>query len=153
MFPPGNEGMDMGQLLQQAQRMQEQLMSAQQDLSESEATGSAGGGLVRATVTGAGELTDLQIDPSVVDPEDVETLSDLVVAAVRDAHAEIQRLAAEQMSSINADVAGLLGGAGGEGSPLAGLLGGGGAPALPDTESDDDSDSRGSDGSSRGPDS
>ncbi|PZF83606.1 YbaB/EbfC family nucleoid-associated protein [Jiangella anatolica] len=118
----------MSQLLQQAQRMQEQLLSAQQDLSEAEATGSAGGGLVRATVTGAGELTDLQLDPSVVDPEDVETLADLIIAAVRDAHAEIQRRANEQLDSINDDVAGLLGGAGAAGNPLAGLFGGGGTP-------------------------
>ncbi|WP_420814411.1 YbaB/EbfC family nucleoid-associated protein, partial [Jiangella ureilytica] len=125
MFPPGgSEGFDMSQLLQQAQRMQEQLLSAQQDLSEAEATGSAGGGLVRATVTGAGELTDLQLDPSVVDPEDVETLADLVIAAVRDAHAEIQRQANEQLGAINADVAGMLGGAGGGANPLAGLFGG-----------------------------
>lgn len=131
MFPPGSEGFDMSQLLQQAQRMQEQLLSAQQDLTEAEATGSAGGGLVRATVTGAGELTNLQLDPSVVDPEDVETLADLIIAAVRDAHAEIQRRANEQLGAINADVAGLLGGAGGPGTasgganPLAGLFGGG----------------------------
>lgn len=125
MFPPGSEGFDMSQLLQQAQRMQEQLLSAQQDLTEAEATGSAGGGLVRATVTGAGELTNLQLDPSVVDPEDVETLADLIIAAVRDAHAEIQRQANEQLGAINDDVAGLLGGAGGPGNPLAGLFGGG----------------------------
>lgn len=131
MFPPGSEGFDMSQLLQQAQRMQEQLLSAQQDLTEAEATGSAGGGLVRATVTGAGELTDLHLDPSVVDPEDVETLADLIIAAVRDAHAEIQRRASEQLGSINADVAGLLGGAGagGAANPLAGLFGG--APDTP----------------------
>ncbi|MBB5787489.1 YbaB/EbfC family nucleoid-associated protein [Jiangella mangrovi] len=122
----------MGQLLQQAQRMQEQLLSAQQDLSEAEATGSAGGGLVRATVTGAGELTDLQLDPSVVDPEDVETLADLIIAAVRDAHAEIQRQANEQLGAINADVAGMLGGAGGPGAnPLAGLFGGGAPGGAP----------------------
>jgi nucleoid-associated protein EbfC len=135
VFPPGSEGFDMGQLLQQAQRMQEQLLSAQQDLSESEATGSAGGGLVRATVTGAGELTDLQLDPSVVDPDDVETLADLIIAAVRDAHAEIQRQANEQLGAINEDVAGLLGGAGGQGNPLAGLFGGG-APGGPGASQD-----------------
>jgi hypothetical protein len=119
VFPPGSEGFDMGQLLQQAQRMQEQMLSAQQDLSSKEATGSAGGGLVRATVTGAGELTSLEIDPSVVDPDDVETLADLIVAAVRDAHAEIQRLASAQLDAINADVSGLLGGLGGLGIPAA----------------------------------
>ncbi|TDD94815.1 YbaB/EbfC family nucleoid-associated protein [Jiangella asiatica] len=135
----------MGQLLQQAQRMQEQLMSAQQDLTEAEATGSAGGGLVRATVTGAGELTDLQLDPSVVDPEDVETLADLIIAAVRDAHAEIQRKAQEQLGAINADVAGLLGGGGAEANPLAGLFGGAaGGPggAIQGSVVDDDDDER-----------
>lgn len=147
MFPPGNEGIDMSQLLQQAQQMQQQLMSAQQDISESEATGTAGGGLVRATVTGAGALTSLQIDPSVVDPDDIDTLADLVIAAVRDGHAEIQRKADEQMDAINTDVAGLFGGAGGEGSPLAGLLGGS-APGVQQSEDDDEQGDE-SDGPSR----
>ncbi|WP_166347696.1 YbaB/EbfC family nucleoid-associated protein [Phytoactinopolyspora limicola] len=122
----------MSQLLQQAQRMQEQLVSAQQDLAESEITGTAGGGLVRATMTGGGELTALQLDPSVVDPEDTETLADLIVAAVRDAHAEIQRRASEQLGSIGAGVEGLLGGGG-----LEGLLGG---AAIPGATVDDDDD-------------
>ncbi|WP_129666884.1 YbaB/EbfC family nucleoid-associated protein [Phytoactinopolyspora endophytica] len=139
MFPPGgSEGIDMGQLLQQAQRMQAELMSAQQDLADSEVTGSAGGGLVRATMTGGGELTGLQIDPSVVDPDDTETLSDLVVAAVRDAHAEIQRMATEQLGSINSGVEGLLGGSGG----IEGLLSGApqelSSPEDEDDEPDDD---------------
>ena len=94
VFPPGSEGIDFQQLLQQAQRMQEQLMSAQKDLAEAEVTGTAGGGLITATVTGAGELVALDIDPSVVDPSDVETLADLVVAAVRDATAQVQKMAA-----------------------------------------------------------
>src|SRR5690625_367403 len=79
MYPP--EGFDVNQLLQNAQRMQQQFMAAQQDLADSEIVGSASGGLVRATVTGAGELVSLDIDPSVVDPDDTETLADLVVAA------------------------------------------------------------------------
>ncbi|NED95843.1 YbaB/EbfC family nucleoid-associated protein [Phytoactinopolyspora alkaliphila] len=107
----------MGQLLQQAQRMQEELMSAQQDLADSEVTGSAGGGLVQATMTGGGELVGMRIDPAAVDPEDTETLGDLVVAAVRDAQAEVQRLASQQLGSINANVEGLLGG-GTPGGPL-----------------------------------
>lgn len=119
MFPSGPEGFDVQQLLQQAQRMQQQLMSAQQDLAEQEVTGSAGGGLVRATVTGAGELVSLDIDPSVVDPTDVETLCDLVVAAVRDANAQVQRLAAEQMGPLGPELGGLLGGTPGAG-PTAG---------------------------------
>jgi hypothetical protein len=109
VFPPGPEGLDVQQLLQQAQRMQEQLMSAQQNLAETEITGTAGGGLVTATVTGAGELVSLDIAPSVVDPADVETLCDLVVAAVRDAHAQAQRLAADQMGPLGQGLGGLLG--------------------------------------------
>jgi nucleoid-associated protein EbfC len=109
VFPPGSEGIDVQQLLQQAQRMQEQLMSAQQNLAEAKVTGTAGGGLITATVTGEGELVALEIDPSVVDPEDVETLADLIVAAVRDANAQVQKLAAEQMGPLGEGLGGMLG--------------------------------------------
>ncbi|GAA3025130.1 YbaB/EbfC family nucleoid-associated protein [Actinokineospora globicatena] len=95
-------------ILAQAQKMQEQLLSAQQELADAEVTGTSGGGLVTATVSGAGELKALVIDPKVVDPDDTETLADLVVAAVRDAGNNAQRLAEEKMG------------------PLAGGLGGGG---------------------------
>ena len=118
MFPSGSEGFDVNQLMQQAQRMQEQFLSAQQNLADLEVTGTAGGGLVSATVDGTGELVSLEIDPSVVDPEDVETLADLIVAAVRDGQAKVQRIVADQMGS--------LGGALGGGDALSGLLGGGG---------------------------
>ncbi|MGD9482839.1 YbaB/EbfC family nucleoid-associated protein [Streptomyces sp. TRM70308] len=82
----------MQQLLQQAQKMQQELAEAQQELAETPVEGSAGGGLVTATVTGAGELKGLVIDPKAVDPEDTETLADLVLAAVRDANATAQQL-------------------------------------------------------------
>lgn len=136
MFPSGagSEGIDMSQLLQQAQRMQEQLASAQQDFADAEVTGSAGGGLVLATVTGAGDFTALEIDPSVVDPDDIETLADLIIAAFRDAQSQLQQRASEQFGAVGAGIEGLLGGAG-EGSPLGGLLGGAGAP---DDHSDDE---------------
>jgi nucleoid-associated protein EbfC len=110
VFPSGSEGFDVSQLLQQAQRMQEQFMAAQQSLSDAEVTGTAGGGLVSATVDGTGELVSLEIDPSVVDPDDVETLADLIVAAVRDGHAKVQRLAAEQMGALGGGALGALGG-------------------------------------------
>jgi nucleoid-associated protein EbfC len=106
MFPGGQP--DMSQLLQQAQQMQQQLVAAQEELAQAEVTGTAGGGLVSATMTGAGELTALTIAPSAVDPDDVETLQDLVVAAVRDAKRAADELAASTMG------------------PLAGGLGGGG---------------------------
>ena len=98
----------MAQLLKQAQQMQQQLAAAQEELANSEVTGSAGGELVTATMTGNGELTALTIAPAAVDPDDVETLQDLVVAAIRDAKRAADELAAERMG------------------PLAGGLGGGG---------------------------
>ena len=110
MFPPGSEGIDVQQLLQQAQRMQEQLMSAQQNLAEAKVPGAAGGGLITATVTGEGALVALEVDPSVVDPEDVETLADLRVAAVRDANAQVQKMAAEQMGPLGEGLGGMFGG-------------------------------------------
>jgi hypothetical protein len=102
----------MQQLMKQAQKMQQQLEAAQAELAAAEVTGTAGGGLVTATVTGSGELTGLTIDPSAVDPEDVETLQDLVVAAVRDANRAAAELAAEKMGPVTGD-----GGLGGLGLP------------------------------------
>ncbi|KAA2262456.1 YbaB/EbfC family nucleoid-associated protein [Solihabitans fulvus] len=97
----------MQQILQQAQQMQQQLVAAQQELADAEVTGTAGGGLVTATVTGSGELKGLEIDPKAVDPEDTETLADLVVAAVRDANRAAQELAAEKMGPLSSGMSGL----------------------------------------------
>lgn len=76
---------DMNGLLAQAQAMQAQLAQAQRQLESTTFDGSAGGGLVKAVVTGTGELTGLTIDPQTVDPDDTDTLADLVIAAVHDA--------------------------------------------------------------------
>src|SRR5581483_2407976 len=103
---------NMQQLMKQAQKMQEQLEAAQAELAASEVTGTAGGGLVEATVKGSGELTALKIDPKAVDPDDIETLQDLIVAAVRDASRAATELANEKMG------------------PLAGGLGGMGLPGF-----------------------
>ncbi|MCP2332775.1 hypothetical protein G443_003045 [Actinoalloteichus cyanogriseus DSM 43889] len=119
MQPGGQPNMQ--QIIQQAQKLQQQVMEAQQELAEAEVTGTAGGGLVRATVNGSGELQNLVIDPKAVDPEDTETLADLVVAAVRDANREAQELAQRKLGPV----AGGLGDMGGLG------LGGPGGPALP----------------------
>lgn len=112
MFPGGGQP-DMQALLQQAQQMQQQLARTQAELAETTVQGTAGGGLVQATVTGTGVLTALVIDPKAVDPEDTETLADLVLAAVRDGNAAAQRLATERLG------------------PMAQALGGGGIPGLP----------------------
>ena len=97
----------MAQLMKQAQKMQAQLAQAQAELAETEVEGHAGGGLVKATVTGGGDLLALVVDPSVVDPDDVETLQDLIVAAVRDATRTAQALAAEKMGPLGGGMGGL----------------------------------------------
>ena len=84
----------MAQLLKQAQQMQQQLVAAQEELAQREVTGSAGGGLVTATMTGSGDVTAITIAPSAVDPDDLETLQDLVVAALHDAKRAADELAA-----------------------------------------------------------
>ena len=115
----------MQQLLAAAAAMQSQLMSAQQELAEAEIEGTAGGGLVRATVNGQGELVDLSIDPAAVDAADPEetaqTISDLVLAAYRDACRAVDDLQQETMAPLAAG----LGGAGQSGG-----LGLGGLPDL-----------------------
>jgi DNA-binding YbaB/EbfC family protein len=97
----------MQQLMKQAQKMQAQLAQAQAELAETEVEGHSGGGLVQATVTGAGELVALVIDPSVVDADDVETLQDLVVAAVRDATRAAQELSEAKLGPVTGGMGGL----------------------------------------------
>ncbi|MGZ4616559.1 MAG: YbaB/EbfC family nucleoid-associated protein, partial [Actinomycetes bacterium] len=99
---------DMAALMAQAQQMQQQLMQAQEQLARTQVTGTAGGGLVTATVTGAGELVGLVIDPSAIDPADAEGLADLVLAAVRDGN----RAAADLQQQAMGPLAGGLGGGG-----------------------------------------
>jgi nucleoid-associated protein EbfC len=110
----------MQQLLAEAQKMQERLMSAQQELADAEIQGSAGGGLVTATVNGQGELVDITISPEAIDPSDptetAETLADLVLAAVRDANRVASELQQEKMGPL-AEGLGGLGGLGEIGQP------------------------------------
>jgi DNA-binding YbaB/EbfC family protein len=97
----------MQQLMKQAQKMQQQLAAAQAELAEVEVDGSAGGGLVTAKVTGSGELLSIAIDPRAIDPDDVETLQDLVVAAIRDATRQAGALAADKMGPLTGGMGGL----------------------------------------------
>jgi DNA-binding YbaB/EbfC family protein len=106
----------MQQLMKQAQKMQQQLLAAQQELAETQVTGTAGGGLVTAVVTGDGTVQSVKIDPKAVDPDDVESLEDLVVAAIRDAARAAQELSADKMGPLT-------GGLGGQGGGLGGMLG------------------------------
>lgn len=91
---------NMQQLMKRAQKMQQELEAAQAELAEARVTGSAGGGLVTATVTGSGELKALRIDPKAVDPEDTETLADLVVAAVQAANENAQALQEQKLGPL-----------------------------------------------------
>jgi nucleoid-associated protein EbfC len=118
---PGGEP-NIQQMLQQAQRMQEQLINLQRELAETEVEGTAGGGLVTATVNGQSELVKLVIDPAAIDagdPQDTaETLADLVVAAIHNAGEEVQRLQEDKMGPLTEGLGGLGGGLpGGLGMP------------------------------------
>ncbi|GIG85142.1 hypothetical protein Pen02_00780 [Plantactinospora endophytica] len=105
MRPGGQPNLQ--QMMKQAQKMQQQLAAAQAELAEAELTGTAGGGLVTVTISGAGEIKAVKIDPKAVDPEDVETLEDLVLAAVHNAHDEVRKLTEEKMGPVTGGMGGL----------------------------------------------
>lgn len=109
--PFGEGGFDMNALLQQAQQMQEQMVSAQEELAHATVEGTVGDGLVTVTVNGTGELVGVKIRRGSFDPEEPEDLEDLIVAAYRDAKTQADRMAREKLG------------------PLAGGLGGGEGPA------------------------
>jgi nucleoid-associated protein EbfC len=129
-------GFDMQQIFQAAQQMQAQLMNAQKALADSEVTGTAGGGAVKAVVSGAGELLELTISPSVIDQGDpaetAATVADLVLAAVRDATRAAGDLQQRQL--------GALGGVPGLDLSSLGLPGAMGGPVGSDDYDDDDYD-------------
>ncbi|MDR2634717.1 MAG: YbaB/EbfC family nucleoid-associated protein [Clostridiales bacterium] len=84
-FKGGFGGGNMGQLMAQAQKMQQQMLKAQEELAESEVTGMSGGGLVEVVLTGDKKFVSISIKPDAVDPDDVEMLEDLIAAAFNDA--------------------------------------------------------------------
>jgi DNA-binding YbaB/EbfC family protein len=92
--------MGMGNLQRMAQQMQQEMLRIQTELESMTVDGSAGGGVVKATVTGKQELVSIVIDPSTVDPSDVEMLQDLVVAAVNDALRASRELAEQKMAAV-----------------------------------------------------
>ena len=95
----GGGGMNMN-MIKQAQKMQAEMLKMQAEMEEKTHTASAGGGMVSATVNGKYELVSIEIDPEAVDPEDVEMLQDMVVAAVNEAVRTAQNAANESMSKI-----------------------------------------------------
>ncbi len=89
--------MDFGKLMQQAQEMQEQMQKAQEEMEHEVVEGTAGGGAVTVKASGTGKLIEIKITKEAVDPEDVETLEDLVLAAVNSALQAAEELAASKL--------------------------------------------------------
>jgi DNA-binding YbaB/EbfC family protein len=107
------QGPNLNQLLKQAQQMQAEMAKAQEELKSETVEASAGGGMVKVTMTGDMQLREITISPDAIDPEDPELLQDMVTAAVNEALRSAQELAESRMGGI------------------AGGLGGGGLPGLP----------------------
>lgn len=90
----------LGDMMKQVQKMQAKMEELQAELEKAEVEGSAGGGMVKCVVNGKGDVRSIAIDPEVVDPEEIEMLQDLIVAAINQAKEKAQELQSEQMSSI-----------------------------------------------------
>ncbi len=109
---------NMNQMMKQVQKMQQDMMKAQEQLADETVESSAGGGMVTVTVTGDLVVKDIKIDPEAIDPEDPELLQDMVLAAVNEAIRQAQELAATKMGGLTG------------GLDLGGLGGPGGLPGL-----------------------
>jgi len=116
--PGGPGGMDMGAMMKQVQKMQADMLKAQEELKDVVVDASAGGGMIKVTMSGDLELRSVEIDPDAVDPEDVEMLQDMVMAAINEALRAAQEAANNKMGGVT-------GGAG-----LGGLGGGLGLPGM-----------------------
>lgn len=91
---------NMNQMMKQVKKMQAQMEKAQEELAEKEVEGTAGGGVVKVTANGQKQILDIEIQPEVVDPEDIDMLQDLVTAAVNDALKQVDELIAEDMGKF-----------------------------------------------------
>ncbi|QNE88744.1 YbaB/EbfC family nucleoid-associated protein [Corynebacterium incognita] len=100
---------DMNELLAQAAQMQADLQKAQDEILATTVEGTAGNGLVKVTMTGGAEVKSIEIDPQVVDPEDVETLQDLVLGAFQDGHQKAGDLAQQKLGPLSQGMQGMPG--------------------------------------------
>ncbi len=100
-----------GDMIKQAQRLQKQMLEVQEELAKRTVEGASGGGMVRVTANGRQEIIAIKIDPEVVDPEDIELLEDLIVAAIANARESSKAMMEEEMAKL------LPGGAGSMGIP------------------------------------
>jgi len=101
------QGMNPQKMMKQMQKMQEDMARVQQELAEESVTATAGGGAVTAKVSGGLEVLEITIDPSVVDPEDIEMLQDVIVAAVNEGMRKAQELAQTRLGSVAGGLSGL----------------------------------------------
>jgi DNA-binding YbaB/EbfC family protein len=103
-----SNNLDFNELARSAQRMQGEMADIQADMAGLQATGYGGGGLVRATVSGEGRLIELSIDPSIIDPNDPETLADLVIAAVDSANQSMTEQRVQRIGGVTEGLSGLI---------------------------------------------
>lgn len=104
---PGGMPGNMNNIMKQAQKMQKQMEEAQAELEETTYTATAGGGAVEVTISGNKEITAIKFDPEVVDPDDIEMLEDLTMAAVNEAIRKIEEISTQKMSKITGGLGGL----------------------------------------------
>ena len=103
-IPKAAGAQNMNQMVRQAQKMQDQITELQADIEAREFTATAGGGVVEATLNGKKEIKTLTLKPEVVDPEDIETLQDLIIAAINEAVSNIEATTETEMSKITGGV-------------------------------------------------
>ena len=109
-FPGGAMPGNMNNLMKQAQRMQRQMEEAQKELEEKEVTATAGGGAVEVTVSGKHEVTKIKLSEEVVDPDDIEMLEDLIMAATNEALRKVEEETNAVMSKLTGGLTGMGGG-------------------------------------------
>ena len=105
-FPGGAMPGNMNNLMKQAQRMQKQMEEQQKELEEKDLTAAAGGGAVEVTISGKKEVTKVKLQPEVVDPDDIEMLEDLIVAATNEAIRQVEDYSQESMAKITGGLGG-----------------------------------------------
>lgn len=109
-FPGGAMPGNMANLMKQAQKMQRQMEESQKELEDKEFTAKAGGGAVEVTITGKKEVTKVKLSEEVVDPDDIEMLEDLIMAAVNEAYRQVEEESAQSMSKLTGGLGAMGGG-------------------------------------------
>ncbi len=102
MFPGGNKGMK--DLMKKAQKMQQDLAKAQEELANKIVEGSSGGGMVTVKMNGKNQVLSLKIDPEVVDPDDIEMLEDLIITAINEAQEKISQTSQDELSKLTGGI-------------------------------------------------